>query len=1220
MSQPNHFQPWKQGRPLGIPMPNPTTISAHGKLPAAAHQNLHSIHQPQPATVLHGHQTLPRGPPVGLPPPIAVQTAAASSSTSAISSSTGLSGSGGGIGGMSDFLSQLGADKLMLSKLTASYGITNLATGDQLAGGQQQQSLQLQQQQHQQQQPSPLDDCANDKERELRIQQIFENAIGDNSKKQIVDILEKISNLRPPERLLLYLRMPGGYPETDPLRQSQNPLGTRSEINHTINWVRSHLEPDPNVSIPKQEVYEDYTAYCERIDIKPLSTADFGKVMKQVFPGIRPRRLGTRGHSRYCYAAMRKATKLAAPKLPDLITSTGEKPPPEDHVPSDEEAWKVIKVWAEAMLPNSFGSINELASFITKNNLNSPASIASRQLLQKKLLQREIKERKKLTAAALKKRRRKRRKTLSTSMDSEVGQSEPQPSSSSVVSTQLPSSRDHIVAQQTTSANPAVAPATSGSPSALLHQIIKHERQDFTDDDNNNTSVGIETMKQQQQQQQQQQPPLHQQRHPSTNLNCDTGNGVLAATPAVAASVAGNAVTVTGREMRSPAEEYNIFCKKVRQAQQLKAAAQNQPLSIIPSSSLRPPSAAAKRAASIAHLTRQKRFRMLQQQQQRAIEAQNNSAPHYDEMGNLILIESQDLVTSSKEDFIIPRERVISICNMDKNALDDYLNCEEENSQDQDQELLQYFPEENNPDGPPVGPMTSSSGSNAVSSVGQAGGGYGGIFDDSDTNLKLSQLRSMLEQNMAQSGGIDKPQVGGQLDGFDATIGGQQLGLQPGSAAASLAMLSQRHHGNGVASTDGASCTNMDTKKNSTGGMKLSLENCFNNIGNGSAVGTAANGGTTLQSPNGRRKNYNFVPISAGPQSPRVLPQARQPVRNGTPNASPFVSPRNTPIHRKTKPANNGLTLNILQQNQQSIQLSGYQQRASYIKNELSASAPPSPSLAQNYRFGLNPGPLNTNTMPSFQPICNPSTHMQSQQNLVNSLESRSSSVPLIPNYDGYNHSNFTSVSQTPAPSECDDFSDPNNILDMLNEPSSNNLAQSIKLEASDPMMSDILETDDIFPKAPYSSVSRSVPSTPLPHQMSYNQTNPNCAAMLGSNGLSSKSLFELPKSVPTTPITLNNGRDQLFQYSPETPRDCLINGNSIERGGGKMTSFYQQNQTANNIAGTDGTSVNVSVKATDNPAAPPPSTGSGTEMSVLGEGIESLTDAFIGSDTLRYL
>lgn len=74
------------------------------------------------------------------------------------------------------------------------------------------------------------------------------------------------------------MRMPTGTPETgkcyfiifhqlfifyfpvlkDPLRQSQNPLGTRYEINHTINWVKTHLEHDPNVSIPKQDVYDDY--------------------------------------------------------------------------------------------------------------------------------------------------------------------------------------------------------------------------------------------------------------------------------------------------------------------------------------------------------------------------------------------------------------------------------------------------------------------------------------------------------------------------------------------------------------------------------------------------------------------------------------------------------------------------------------------------------------------------------------------------------------------------------------------------------------------------------------------------------------------------------------------------------------------------------------------------------------------------------------------------
>lgn len=1181
MSAQNPFQPWKQqNRPPGIP-PNLSTNNSYGKLPAVAHQSFPQQppqQQPPPQHLLLNHS-------VAAPVIQAATTSPASSS--AISSSTG-----GPSSGMTEFLSQLGANKLMLSKLSASYGL--VGTGDQL------QNHQLQQQQQQQflQPTSSPDDCATDKEREVRIQQIFESAIGDNSKKQIVDILEKISSLRPPERLLLYLRMPGGYPETDPLRQSQNPLGTRSEINHTINWVRSHLEHDPNVSIPKQEVYEDYIAFCERIDIKPLSTADFGKVMKQVFPGIRPRRLGTRGHSRYCYAAMRKATKLAAPKLPDLSTaasgsgsgkpagSSGEKnagDPDEDHVPTDEEAWKVIKVWAEAMLPSSFSTINELAGFINKNNLNSPASIASRQLLQKKLMQREIKERKKLNAAAMKKRRKKRRKTLSTSADPDAAEQPQEPPNSEAI--------------------PAAAIASTSSEAAtaaenLLQQMIKHEPPvDFTDEDNNNTgglgATSVITLKQQQQ---------------STNIVvCDSGGG--GGMPQRQPQVA--------REMRSPAEEYTIFCKKVRQAQQLKAQLQQQmpqpaaPVSVqqqqqhhqvIPSP-LRIPSAAAKRAASIAHMTRQKRLRLLQQQQQRSLEAQNNSAPRYDELGNLILIESQDLVTSSsKEDFIIPRERVISICNMDKNALDDYLNCDEENSQDQDQELLQYFPEE----GQQVGQHQQQGGGGGVDAA-----GYSGMFEDSEQNLKLSQLRSMLELNMAQGSGTgmekqqQQLQIGGQLDGFDGMNQQQQqqqqMSLQPGSAAASLAMLSQRHVGGSSEGKNLGACSSQQ--------------------------------GSLSQSPNGRRKNCSFVPISAGPQSPRVLPAGKQQQQqNGTPNASPFVSPRNTPIHRKSKATNNGLTLSIMQPNQ-----SGFHQpqRPQFIKNELSASAPPSPSLVQSYRFPMGQGMIgNQNApLPSFQPIGGPSLQMQNMPG--SSLESRSSSVPLIPNYDGYNHSNFTSISQTPVPSECDDFSDPNNILDMLNEPPSNR--PSIKLEDSEPSIADILDQqDDIFSKSSipsYSSLSRSVPSTPLPHHLTNNHhiTGSGTGAQstnLASNGFSSKSLFELPKSVPSTPSIVNGGRtgavDSLFQYSPETSRDYLINGNSVERSSssaGKLTSFYQNqsNNGGGSAATTSQPTNGVAPPTTTIPTGPSSASG-GPEMSILSDGIDSFTDALIGSDPLRFL
>lgn len=56
-----------------------------------------------------------------------------------------------------------------------------------------------------------------------------------------------------------------------------------------------------------------------RIKMKALSQADFGKVMKQVYPRVRARRLGNRGKSRYCYSGLRRYVKLKPPHLPDLV-------------------------------------------------------------------------------------------------------------------------------------------------------------------------------------------------------------------------------------------------------------------------------------------------------------------------------------------------------------------------------------------------------------------------------------------------------------------------------------------------------------------------------------------------------------------------------------------------------------------------------------------------------------------------------------------------------------------------------------------------------------------------------------------------------------------------------------------------------------------------------------------------------------------------------------
>lgn len=117
--------------------------------------------------------------------------------------------------------------------------------------------------------------------------------------------------------------------------------------------------------------------------------------MKQVFPDIKPRRLGTRGHSRYCYAAMRKATKLPLPVLPDLSTpSTSEASTNLINETDDDNTWQTIKSWSENLLSEQFDTLGDLADHI-KRNLNGPNCSSSKHALQKKILQREFRDKKK---------------------------------------------------------------------------------------------------------------------------------------------------------------------------------------------------------------------------------------------------------------------------------------------------------------------------------------------------------------------------------------------------------------------------------------------------------------------------------------------------------------------------------------------------------------------------------------------------------------------------------------------------------------------------------------------------------------------------------------------------------------------------------------------------------------------------------------------------------
>lgn len=54
-------------------------------------------------------------------------------------------------------------------------------------------------------------------------------------------------------------------------------------------------------SVPRGRVYANYASRCATERITVLNPASFGKLVRVLFPGLKTRRLGIRGESKYHY-------------------------------------------------------------------------------------------------------------------------------------------------------------------------------------------------------------------------------------------------------------------------------------------------------------------------------------------------------------------------------------------------------------------------------------------------------------------------------------------------------------------------------------------------------------------------------------------------------------------------------------------------------------------------------------------------------------------------------------------------------------------------------------------------------------------------------------------------------------------------------------------------------------------------------------------------------
>ncbi|CAJ1049177.1 DNA-binding protein RFX7-like [Xyrichtys novacula] len=230
------------------------------------------------------------------------------------------------------------------------------------------------------------------------LQLRIKNSICKSVQSKVENILQDVEKFSDIEKLYLYLKLPSGPSSSSSTEKSdQSTLSSsRTQQMHAFSWIRNHLEEYPETSLPKQEVYDEYKSFCDNLNYHPLSAADFGKMMKNVFPNMKARRLGMRGKSKYpllewftyCYSGLRKRPFVHMPSLPtldihktgdalqcDLLESVGQLSNIKEEVRF--AACDLVCEWAQKVLKRQFDAVEDLARFLIDSHYISNKSLAA---------------------------------------------------------------------------------------------------------------------------------------------------------------------------------------------------------------------------------------------------------------------------------------------------------------------------------------------------------------------------------------------------------------------------------------------------------------------------------------------------------------------------------------------------------------------------------------------------------------------------------------------------------------------------------------------------------------------------------------------------------------------------------------------------------------------------------------------------------------------------
>ncbi|KAA0708353.1 DNA-binding protein RFX6 [Triplophysa tibetana] len=90
--------------------------------------------------------------------------------------------------------------------------------------------------------------------------------------------------------------------ETVPKKSISQIIKDKKKQTHlTLQWLEENYIVCEGVCLPRCILYAHYLDFCRKEKLDPACAATFGKTIRQKFPLLTTRRLGTRGHSKYHY-------------------------------------------------------------------------------------------------------------------------------------------------------------------------------------------------------------------------------------------------------------------------------------------------------------------------------------------------------------------------------------------------------------------------------------------------------------------------------------------------------------------------------------------------------------------------------------------------------------------------------------------------------------------------------------------------------------------------------------------------------------------------------------------------------------------------------------------------------------------------------------------------------------------------------------------------------